>query len=278
MARRSGLNVPSLERSSRSELRSSDSYSDRDVKSTTSRHRRLKSSIDSNCSAPPPSVRLLGSGIDYAASSTCVAREITPSISLRRLLTQNCGTGTDDISTTTEETTSLPDSAYVDRKPIIPLSQPHKAASVAWHVASEQIQPKENRRSTAVSKISVTGPHYSSSALFTQLLRRSFGLVRVALTSTLRVFLCSITVHWFILIRIFQAWHPFVGEVPRVVILGGAIILLKAISILSWVVGFCPRKGWLTSQESELAGTRAKKAPGLEGMAPPARSSSPGDQ
>jgi hypothetical protein len=63
-----------------------------------------------------------------------------------------------------------------------------------------------------------------------------------------------------------------------VVILSGAIILLKALSVISWVIGFCPRKGWLLSQESEPVGNRARKAPGLEGMAPPARSSSAGDQ
>lgn len=101
--------------------------------------------------------------------------------------------------------------------------------------------------------------------------------MRVILNSTLRLFLCSITLNWFIFTEVFQPWHPFAGEVPRVVILGGAVILLKALSILGWIVGFCPREGWPMPQESELAGTQARKAPGAEGMAPRARTSSAGN-
>ena len=85
MTRTSRLNARSSERNSRSELRSSDSYSDRDVRTTKSRYQGLKSSIDSKGSATAHSVRLVGTDVDYTAPGTCVAREINPSISLRSM-------------------------------------------------------------------------------------------------------------------------------------------------------------------------------------------------
>jgi hypothetical protein len=195
------------------------------------------------------------------------------------MLTQRCGTVSDDILVNIKETTTPSRSTpHIDQKPVTAaLLQSQQVTSAAQSTASHQDRPEKARRRAAVTPTTV-GTLCSLFVLFVQLFWSSLRVVGGGVASTLRLLLYSITSDCIIFTEVFRLWHSFAYHSYATLVFSAAIILLKALSILSWLVGFCPRKGCSIPQESELVGTPASKPPGLEDMAPRAKSSSVEDQ
>jgi hypothetical protein len=98
----------------------------------------------------------------------------------------------------------------------------------------------------------------------------SWGSVRVIAAvahSTFTVLTCSVSSDCIILGQVLKVWLLFVRHIYTALLFSALVILLKVLSAVGWAAGFFPRK-WPTPQDSEVAGAKPSKAPGLNGTAP----------